>query len=897
MSTHFEAGATVRHQRHGVGVVEFQRGDLVTVDFGGRLERLEASSLSSVASLANALTETRLADRDDALLKAQALAITSVNDQWGVFSRSRVQILPHQLWVCRQVTRTWPFRWLVADDVGLGKTIEAGLVLMPLMARDQVKRLLILAPAKLVPQWQHRLKSMFDIRLQRYSADLDSDRLSFWDTAAAVVASFHTLRQGEEKRQRLLDAEPWDLVIVDEAHHLNCDERMGDTLAYTLLADMQQRGCINSLLLFTGTPHRGKDYGFFGLMQLLRSDLFDRDKDRASQLPLLREAMIRNNKRTVTDLRGAPLFKAVTVSDRDYHYSAAEEEFSRTLTAFILDGKAYAGTLSGRQQTVRMLVLITLQKLAASSIAAIRSALTKRRAKLRQIAAAGGLAYAVKVDGDDPDLFEEEDYAQREVELVAGEIDRLDELIALAEAASPETKIGRLLGLVSDELADDEQLLLFTEYKATQALVVNALNARFGPGRCTFINGDGRLDGVLDRSGRPVTMSVDRETAAERFNAGEVRFLVSTEAGGEGIDLQERCSTLVHVDMPWNPMRLHQRVGRLSRFGQKEAVRVFLLRNPDTVEARIWSLLNDKLKRIQAALSNAMDEQEDITQLVIGMAGEGLFNDLYAGAEGRRGDGLTNWFDMKTATLGGRDVIDAARDLYGNVNRFDFQGVGRDMPQVDLPDLEPFFIGALRANGRRPVRADGALSFKVPDDWRKRSWSVADSYSGLVFDRTLKGENAAGLVLGVGHQLVNIALAQATESEAYLAAVPGLERPLMLMAVEDAITGTGASVRRMIFGVSDGGGGPNILRDWELLRLLNQLGPSRGNAAAPAASEINLVALVEGLTETFLKHLPPATTLFTRPVARPAMLLLPLPEPGDAEVVPTYANARASDSS
>jgi hypothetical protein len=151
MSAIFEPGATVRHPQHGSGVVEFRRGDLVTVDFGGRLERVEATSLTAVASLSTAVAGARLADPSDALLRAQALAITSVNDQWGVFSRSRVQILPHQLWVCRQVTRSWPFRWLVADDVGLGKTIEAGLILMPLMASDKVKRLLVLAPAKLVP--------------------------------------------------------------------------------------------------------------------------------------------------------------------------------------------------------------------------------------------------------------------------------------------------------------------------------------------------------------------------------------------------------------------------------------------------------------------------------------------------------------------------------------------------------------------------------------------------------------------------------------------------------------------------------------------------------------------------------------------------------------------------
>ncbi len=153
MSTVFEEGASVRHQQHGIGLVEFQRGDLVTVDFGGRLERVEAGSLQRLESLTSALADGRFSDPAEALLRAQALAITSVNDQWGVFSRSRVQILPHQLWVCRQVTATWPFRWLVADDVGLGKTIEAGLILMSLLASERGRRVLILTPAKLVPQW------------------------------------------------------------------------------------------------------------------------------------------------------------------------------------------------------------------------------------------------------------------------------------------------------------------------------------------------------------------------------------------------------------------------------------------------------------------------------------------------------------------------------------------------------------------------------------------------------------------------------------------------------------------------------------------------------------------------------------------------------------------------
>ena len=219
-SRRLESGAPITHQRHGRGRVVADMGETVVVRFDGSLEQVPAGEVVETPSLYSALAEGRFDDPTDVVVRAQALTISSVNDQWGVFSRSRVQLLPHQLWVCRQVNREWPFRWLVADDVGLGKTIECGLVLMPLIASGRVRRLLILAPAKLVPQWQYRLKDMFDIRLQRFVSDADTPGGEFWATASMVVASFHTLRDDRRgARRRLLGADPWDLVIVDEAHH------------------------------------------------------------------------------------------------------------------------------------------------------------------------------------------------------------------------------------------------------------------------------------------------------------------------------------------------------------------------------------------------------------------------------------------------------------------------------------------------------------------------------------------------------------------------------------------------------------------------------------------------------------------------------------------------------
>ena len=878
-----EPGTPVGHPRHGKGRVVADVGSSVVVRFGDALEQVLADDITVIPSLYSALRGGTFDKPTDALVRAQALAIASVNDQWGVFSRSRVQLLPHQLWVCRTVNREWPFRWLVADDVGLGKTIECGLVLMPLIASGRVRRLLILAPARLVPQWQFRLKQMFDIRLQRYVTEADAVRGDFWATASMVVASFHTLR-GDQRgaRSRLLDADAWDLVVVDEAHHLGVDRKTGETLAYGLVSALEERRKIESLLFFTGTPHRGKHFGFFSLMRLVRPDLFDPEDDAMEQLARLPRAMIRNNKAAVTDLRGNRLFKPIEVRNREYEYNDAEALFYETLSAFILDGRAYAATLDGRAQTARMLVLTTLQKLAASSIAAIRTALQKRRMMLTGAVDRSRELASIELPSDTQatldDIAEVEEALPETafVLLMTDEIRRLDELVALSEDFVTETKIELLLALIRDEFPAEEPVLLFTEYKATQALVVNALHQRFGLGTATFINGDDRLDGVAQASGAVGVVTQSRERAADAFNAGAVRFLVSTEAGGEGIDLQERCAALVHVDMPWNPMRLHQRVGRLSRYGQTRPVSVYMLRNPETVEARIWDLLNEKLERIQLALSAVMEPQEDIAQLVVGMAGNALFNELFAGAQGMQGERLASWFDQTTATLGGRDVIETVRELFGNVSRFDFQQVGKDLPQVDLNHLERFFTLAVGRHRRRIFKRRDGIEVKAPDAWKSRSYAVRDHYDGLVFERNPSGPNATARVLGVGHALFDIALDEARNLPVRVAGLDGMTTPVLIVSVEDEVTGTGSLVHRLIFGVRDVEGVPAPMRDWELLRMLNAVSPrnlattSRFDRAAA-----NLAAVVHRLHDAFASGLSDHAPALRRPVSWPEMLLVP----------------------
>ncbi len=229
-----------------------------------------------------------------------------------------------------------------------------------------------------------------------------------------------------------------------------------------------------------------------------------------------------------------------------------------------------------------------------------------------------------------------------------------------------------------------EPILLFTMYKATQSLVMTELIKRHGENCVTFINGDDRAEEVLDESGVSGTLFEKREQAADKLIKGSINFLVSTEAGGEGIDLQERCHVLFHVDLPWSPMRLHQLVGRLNRIGQTQQVQVVGMRNPDTVEALIWEKLDQILDFITTAFGHVMEGGEDLKQLVIGMTSPSIIGELFSEADSQTPDSLTAWIDKKTASFGGEDALAMARGLVGNVAQFDIDGASSQIPHVDL---------------------------------------------------------------------------------------------------------------------------------------------------------------------------------------------------------------------
>ncbi len=412
---------------------------------------------------------------------------------------------------------------------------------------------------------------------------------------------------------------------------------------------------------------------------------------------------------------------------------------------------------------------------------------------------------------------------------------------------------------------------------------MSALMERYEPESIAFINGDHVAAEVRFPDGATRNLSERREDAAQRFKVGSARFLISTEAGGEGIDLQDSCHTLIHVDLPWNPMRMHQRVGRLNRYGQTRQVEVLTFRNPATVESRIWDKLNEKLERISRALGQVMDEPEDMLELVLGMTSPAMFRDLFTRARIVPTESLSNWFDQETAQFGGKDIISIVQELVGNASKFDFQQVSGQLPQVDLPALKPFLETALALNGRRFREDPDGFSFLTPDCWKVEPL-IRNEYLNMTLNRRAGGSDLHKRLMGVGTKVIDLALKQACGRSASVASIPPeiLQYPLAVFRLRDRVTGGGMTVRSILVGVELRAPEPDLLYDWQILVRLNEIPMRRTllqDASSPALSPHNVGGMIERAEDVLKSNLESLEHNFRYPVWDTIALLLPQTSP------------------
>ena len=529
-------------------------------------------------------------------LKSLAHALEMWNENTGSLSHLEIDPLPHQIHLVHHILASGNLNWLIADDVGLGKTIETGMLLAALKQRDCLKRVLLVTPAGLTKQWQDELNHKFRMgEFLIYGDDFHINEPRHWKMYDYVIASMDRLKD-ERHLEALQQAGGWDLIVFDEAHRLSRRQygmKLDASQRFQLAAQLRRQ--TDAMVLLTATPHQGMHDKFQALLELLRPERKEEITTLAINPEIIGDMVFRNNKADVTDADGNFIFNGKTTSALKVAVSEAAIEFDKTLQDYLRKGYA-AGAALGFKGNAIGFVMTVYRKLAASSVAAIHNALLNRKARLQDQAT----EYTTHdLDETDQRFFGEwEEQLQTEAkEFFDGELELLDELIGEAERLRDDD---RKIQLFLDELIEhilagnpDEKVLIFSEYRTTQSYIKAALEARFGAGCVEQINGS---------MAHPL-----RREAIARFEES-AQFLISTEAGGEGINLQRNCHIMVNYDLPWNPMRLVQRIGRLYRYGQQERVVVFNIHSPDTADEQIMEMMYTRIEQVVTDLAGVSPE-------------------------------------------------------------------------------------------------------------------------------------------------------------------------------------------------------------------------------------------------------------------------------------------------
>lgn len=584
----------------------------------------------------------------DAFLLEQALGPSALL----AVQPGRLDIAPYQLVPVMRALRMSRVRLMLADDVGLGKTVEAGLVMTELIARRRAHRILIVSPAgPLLDQWQAEMRERFGLRFDtvRSTGELQDLRRSLvlganpFDHVSYCLTSIDFAKQ--EKVLQELERTSWDLVILDEAHHCARLGTAGDweDSRRRRLAEVLARQT-DGLLLLTATPHDGYDAHFASLVELLDPSLVDgRGALRSDQY---RHHVVRRLKEHIKDpVTGAPLFRTRQVTpcavifDRENHPAfslfqqsllaavaprlrlAIRQRRYEEVLAFVALLKRSVSTASACYQTLSVIrdryreILTSRQTEAETRRQRLRTLREYQRRLERygilsfeeeqdrtaleaedmaaELVATGLEEAAEHIDALTRDHRRERDRSKR----VATTTDALDALVALAEAAlSEDPKLSAVLEeiLAIRRAEPAANILVYTEYTDSQDVLVDYLHAA---------QRAGRLDGeVLAVSGRP-EHAQERTRVTERFSSSDALILVSTDATAEGLNLHDRCHHLLHLELPYNPNRLEQRNGRIDRYGQRETPQVRYLYLTGTFEERLLLRLVAKYERQRARLS------------------------------------------------------------------------------------------------------------------------------------------------------------------------------------------------------------------------------------------------------------------------------------------------------
>ena len=538
---------------------------------------------------------------------------------------SLIDPLPHQfIAVYDHLLKHFPLRFLLADDAGAGKTIMTGLYIQELLLRRQVERVLIVPPAGLIGNWERELRVCFRLQFQILSSASTTDTNPFVDSENRLaIVSLDTLRQ-ERMQQYLFEAPSYDLVVFDEAHKLSARREWDGTVTKSKRYQLAERIAADgkSLLLLTATPHMGKDDAYYFLWRLLLPDhlaaqkAFDQLVEGEKSKHLLRrmkEEMITFDEKLIYPPR-----LSRTIAYPLKRGEISEQSLYDGVTEYC---EKYFDLAGQYNRTAAKMAMMVLQRRIASSTFALLQSLIRREEKLRatlrelhegrlsearlekEQGELTGIDIRAEKTGDEEDIIDgQEEAEQVEAELaqattarsiadLEAEIRHVQRLTVLARAVydlKAESKFEKLREALKGY--PDEKVLIFTEHRDTLNFVIGRLEALGFTGKVAQIHGGMKYN--------------EREKQVEFFrDPNGAQYLVATDAAGEGINLQF-CWLMVNYDIPWNPARIEQRMGRIHRYKQKQTVVLLNLVAQDTREGRVLKVLLEKLEQMRKELSD-----------------------------------------------------------------------------------------------------------------------------------------------------------------------------------------------------------------------------------------------------------------------------------------------------
>lgn len=792
----FQPGERITHPEFGQGVVLDPARDGYLRAFFGIGERRVP-----VAAVRRGLTRTERILRAveggterarKAWLSYEAHALP-VMESASALTSARIDLLPHQVVLTHRIATASPRRYLIADEVGLGKTIETALILRELASRGELTRALMVVPAGLVNNWHRELNEVFNLEFEVFGSegDITDRKTNAFAKHDRLIASIDTLKR-PARIKRLLDAPRWDLVVFDEAHHLTAHRTGGKvrkTENYKLAEALKDHA--RDLMLLSATPHQGNHFQFWMLAQLLNPTLFGSPEEMLEHRHRLNTVMFRRTKADACQPDGSPLFARRWVHTESFLMNQEERLFYEKLREYLEDGFDLARRQGNQGRALGFLMAI-FQKIAASSFAAVRRTL-KRRLLMLTLHEALLRDKELDIEGRERLTDEARELIHAEFGLARdsigrSEVDRVladlkyrlvkkldEEALEMAsdpyggeysalhaeEVASdvvdlhlPEERlrIGDLLRIFPEQretkaqkLLDglghlwrqnpSEKIVIFATYLGTVELIAREIEQTFpGQGVAVLRGGD-----------HGAKLAAERKF---RMKDGP-RVLVCTAAGREGLNLQF-ARILFNFDLPWNPMDVEQRIGRIHRYGQNHTAQVYNLVLSDTIEGRIFLMLDDKLTEIAKTVGKVDDQgnvAEDLRAQILGQLSERLnYERLYQEALSDPELKRTQ-VELEAALSNSREARQVVFDLF------------QDLDGFSLDDYKPF--SDVSSSLDRLVRF---LSAAVVDRQQKLVKVDEETYDLVTVDGgrrtrfTLSRETATSRddldLLGLDHQLV-----------------------------------------------------------------------------------------------------------------------------------------------